>query len=134
MCMNHEEQQKYQLMYHEECAAYQHFMYMEYEEGSSRSVNSCTTAYQHVCHFMYMNHEEQQKYQLMYHEECAAYPHFMYMEYEERSSRSVNSCTTAYQHVCHFMYMNHEERSGRSINSCTMKSAQGINMFVTSCR
>ena len=51
----------YQLMYHEKC-----------------------TAYQHVCHFMYMNQKE--TYQLMYHEKC-----------------------TAYQHVCHFMYMNQKE-------------------------
>ena len=75
--------QTYQLTYHHKC-----------------------TAYQYLCHFMYMN--QKQTYQLTYHHKC-----------------------TAYQYLCHFMYMN-EPRS-KHINSHTTTSAQRINTYVTSC-
>ena len=56
----------------------------EPEGNISTHVHVKCTAYQHVCHFMYMNQKE--TYKFMHHEKC-----------------------TAYQHVCHFMYMNQKE-------------------------
>ena len=104
MYMNH--QQACQLMYHEECTAYQHvchFPYMNQKETYQLMCHEKCTVYQNVCHFMYMNHK--QTYQLMYHEKCTVYQHvchFMYKNHKETYQLMYRETCTAYQHECHF--------------------------------
>ena len=107
------QKETYQLMCHEKCTAFQPYV-TSCTWTISKHVNSCTTkmctAYQHVCHFPYMNQKE--TYQLMCHEKCTVYQnvcHFMYMNHKQTYQLMYHEKCTVYQHVCHFMYKNHKE-------------------------
>ena len=89
MWLHVQEKQTYQLTYHHKC-----------------------TAYQHLCHFMYMNHK--QTHQLTYHRKCTAYQHLCHFigdepwraYYQERyhppTPPEPPNQHPPYQHLCHF--------------------------------